>query len=475
MLPSKAKLADFFIKWEALIIFVVLFTLYLSNCFYYMSSTDTIPAVLLPFNILDKGTLTLDNFMPYYNQTTNWWGTYYFYESQGHVVSSYPIVVPLLATPLYLPAFLMTKLLGIPIDMGNHMFFLIAYAMEKLAAGFIAALAGVIFYKLLREMFDRKISLIGLAVFALGTSTWTIGSQGLWQHGMSELLICLILLIIAKGMKTKKTWHFILLGALSALLVFNRPTNGLLLIPVLYYALRSELKSALAYIISGAVVAIPFLAYSLYYFGSIFGGYGGLGSSLTIDGLIPYRLAGLLVSPSRGLLIYTPIAILALAGIFYVKGIKEPKMMRVLYLFGLAALGTILTYGAFPVWWGGGCYGPRFFTDIIPIIVLFVVLFINEVMAWPDGDKKKAVLAVIAFLAIWSIGVQAVGAYLYPVYGFQWGNGQTITVENQSKLWDWHDTQLGESLNGIFNRSAGYSYVIENGSVKVMPMKCALK
>jgi hypothetical protein len=144
-----------------------------------MSSTDTIPAILLPFNILDKGTVTLDNFMPYYNGTTNWWGTYYFRESQGHVVSSYPIVVPVLATPLYIPAFVITKLMGVPIDMGDHTFFLMVYAMEKLAAGFIAALTGVVFYLLLRELFDRKISLLGLAVFALGTSTWTIGSQGL--------------------------------------------------------------------------------------------------------------------------------------------------------------------------------------------------------------------------------------------------------------------------------------------------------
>jgi hypothetical protein len=51
-------------KYWAVAIFLLLFTLYLSNCFYYMSSTDTIPAILLPFNILDKGTVTLDNFMP---------------------------------------------------------------------------------------------------------------------------------------------------------------------------------------------------------------------------------------------------------------------------------------------------------------------------------------------------------------------------------------------------------------------------
>lgn len=462
-----AKIGDFIRRWEVAAIFILLFTVYLSNCFYYMSSTDTIPAILLPFNILDKQTVYLDNFMPYYNQTTNWWGTYFFTESRGHVLSSYPIVVPVLATPLYLPAYLLTKLAGIPIDMGNHTFFLMTYAMEKLSAGFIAALSGAIFYLLLREMFDRKVSLIGLVIFAFGTSTWTIGSQGLWQHGMSELLLCLTLYIVVKNLKSHKSINYVFLGLLSGLTVFDRPTNGILILPVLYYALRSRLKDIGAYGVSLAVIALPFLAYNLYFFGSFFGVYGGYG--LAFDSQSPARLAGLLISPSRGLLIYTPVAILALLGAFYVKTLKERTFRHVLYLYGLVALGTILAYTSFAVWWGGGCYGPRFLTDIIPIIALFVVLFINEVMGWPDDNKKKAVLAVITILAVWSIAVQAIGAYLYPVYGFQWGHGQTITVDDQSKLWDWGDTQIGESLNGIYNRSAGYTYIIENGSVKVVP------
>jgi hypothetical protein len=288
---------------------------------------------------------------------------------------------------------------------------------------------------------------------------------------MSELLLCLILYLIIRDHKVGHAWHFMALGILSALLVFNRPTNGLLLIPVLYYVLRSKPREILAYAIPAAAFALPFLAYNMYFFGSPFGGYSGLGASLALDSMMPYRLAGLLISPSRGLLIYTPIALLALFGLYYVKNLKVPKLRHVLYLYALAALGTIFTYSTFAMWWGGGCYGPRFFTDIMPIIVLFVVLLVSQVMVWPNGDKKKAVLAVIVVLAAWSIAVQAIGAYLYPAYGFQWGHGQMITVEDQSKLWDWSDTQLSESLNGIFNRSAGYDYVIENGSVKVVPRK----
>ncbi|WP_174589758.1 hypothetical protein [Methanocella conradii] len=105
---------------------------------------------------------------------------------------------------------------------------------------------------------------------------------------------------------------------------------------------------------------------------------------------------------------------------------------------------------------------------MMPIIVIFVTFCIDEALKL-EGSGRTMALAAIAVLIVASIAVQAIGAYLYPVYGFQWGHGQTITVENQSKLWDWSDTQIGESLNGIFNRSAGYTYIIENGNVKVVP------
>jgi len=106
----------------------------------------------------------------------------------------------------------------------------------------------------------------------------------------------------------------------------------------------------------------------------------------------------------------------------------------------------------------------------MPILILFVAMCLNEVMGWKDERKKKVILAIIFVLVAWSIAVQVIGAYLYPVYGFQWGHGQMITPENQSKLWDLKDTQIGESLGRLFNSSDhGYVYQIVNGSVQVMP------
>ena len=428
---------------------------------------------MLPFNILNGHGLLLDGFYnDYYKDTTNWWGNYYFTFTRGHVLSMYPIVVPLLVLPLYALPFIFIKLAGIPIDMHDHVFFLTVYGMEKLSAGVIAALSGVFMYMLLRELFDRKVSLAGTLFFALGTSTWTIGSQGLWQHGASELLLLAALLVLVRNVKSRKPLNFVLLGVLTALLVFNRPTNTLLAIPLILYALSDffvtkKLDGVVAYIAAGVAVSLPFLAYNLYYFGGMFGAYSGFVYAFGMDD-VPLRMAGLLVSPSRGLLIYTPAVLLAIPGYLLVKNIRPPALKSVFYMYGFSVIATILIYSLYECWWGGGCYGPRFFTDMMPVIAIFVTFCIDEALKL-EGSGRTMALSAIAVLIVASISVQAIGAYLYPVYGFQWGHGQTITVEDQSKLWDWRDTQIGESLNGIFNRSAGYTYIIENGNVKVVP------
>jgi hypothetical protein len=181
-------------------------------------------------------------------------------------------------------------------------------------------------------------------------------------------------------------------------------------------------------------------------------------------------LAGLLISPSRGLFIYTPIALLALFGVLYVKRLDSKVLRNTLYLGAVGVLAVVFIYTSFECWWGGGCYGPRFFTDLIPFIALGIVFTVNEALNHDRSSAglHKLKLGVIAILLAASILVQLIGVQLYPVYGFQWGHGQTITVQDQSKLWDWQDTQIGESLDGLTNSSNhGYRYQFNNGTVSV--------
>ena len=66
--------------------------------------------------------------------------------------------------------------------------------MEKISASFLASLASVLIFLVLRHENNRW-SLPLAVAFAFGTNTWMISSQALWQHGTGELLIALALLL----------------------------------------------------------------------------------------------------------------------------------------------------------------------------------------------------------------------------------------------------------------------------------------
>ena len=69
---------------------------------------DTVPASLLPFSILENHNLYFDQFVLYYNLNVEY--IYFFNEINGHFLSSYPIVTPILITPIYAILFLFLKL-----------------------------------------------------------------------------------------------------------------------------------------------------------------------------------------------------------------------------------------------------------------------------------------------------------------------------------------------------------------------------
>ena len=65
----------------------------------------------------------------------------------------------------------------------------------------------------------------------------------------------------------------ICLGILSGLLLFNRPVDGILLIPIIYYIVQMRDVRVIYYMIAAALSSAPFIFYNLNYFGSFFGGY----------------------------------------------------------------------------------------------------------------------------------------------------------------------------------------------------------
>lgn len=140
--------------------------------------------------------------------------------------------------------------------------------------------------------------------------------------------------------------------------------------------------------------------------------------------------AGLLVSPNRGVLIYSPVVLIALLGIPRAirEGWRTPPRWVV-----LAALMQFLLYGSYSVWWGGHTFGPRYMLDLLPLLVPAAAFGIEML-------RTRARVTLAAAVLVWSIAISALGAFHYPEG--RWNNDPEDVDRAHDRLWNWSDTQI---------------------------------
>lgn len=432
-----------FIKtYELLFLFSLFYLIYNLN-WRTIGSGDTIPASMLPFSILENHNIYLDNFYQYWKNAHI--VTYFVIEVNHHYLSTYPIVAPILITPLYAIPYLLLKLNYILIDLSNPGFNLIVSIMEKLAASFIAALAGIFVFLSLKELINRRTALIGTMIFAFATNTWTISSQGLWQHGLVELFLALSIYLVLLNEKQNSDKIIMSLGILSGLFFLNRPVDVVLLIPVLYYIITLKDRRIVYYFGLMALSGGPFLLYNYYYFGNPFGGYSILLSGFSLNPTNITYLAGLLISPSRGLFVYTPILIFSVFGYLKTSQIQNKNIRNFLMIFGFSVSISLLIYSCFNCWWAGWSYGPRFLTGMLPALVMFLGLYIRDIKFNIKTRKNLLIVCIISILLIWSVFAQLVGAFYYP--NGNWDGKPQSVDSHPDRIWDIKDTQIERSFN----------------------------
>jgi len=438
-------------KHELVFLFLLITTIYYLN-FQAFAGGDTLPAALLPFSILDQHTLFFDQFSNYI-QTIEI--PYMFSVHGGHYVSQYPVVLPVLVTPFYVIPYLFLNFFHIPVDMLNPSFKIVCFIMNKIAASFIATLSAIFLYMSLKNIFSKKISLFCTLIYAFATETWAISSQALWQQGAVELFLAILIYLIVINEKSENNNNFFLMGLFSGLLFFCRPVDGILLLPIIYYVLVHNPREKFYYLCSLILASLPFAVYNLYFFNNVFGGYSSLVSGFSFNPGALNSFLGLLISPNRGLFIFSPICLIAVFGIFGIKNIKPKKMQYFFILMAISVLCQIIVYSFFNMWWGGWSYGPRFLTGMLPFFIVFLGLYLDKFSktTWTQKSiRKYFIVFVISLFICWSVFVQIVGAFYHP--DPSWAATPNID-QNPQRLWDWNDSLIlynfraGPSDNGI--------------------------
>ncbi len=356
----------------------------------------------------------------------------------------YPIAPALVALPFVAPQVAAFDLFRPGWDRDRRTAVEQSVLMVKRSMAVIVALAGIILYRLLWSLGLGQAALPALLAACLGSDLWAVGSQAPWQHGPAALaLVSAIALLQARPVGRLR---LALAGAFTALLVACRLMDVVFAAAIVAWLAWTDWRQLRWFLPVPVVTAIALLSYNLWFFDTVIGGQArleqfhstrhgvsGTWSTPLFDGLL-----GTLLSPNRGLLVFCPWIAVALATL------AVPAVRRKLAGQSLICvlLASLILYAVmlskYSVWWGGHCFGPRYWTDAIPV---FAIAFAYG-LDW--ARMRSRVLAAIAATAvILSIAIQIIGVFCYPS---SWNLKPRNVDVFHERLWDWHDTELSRSV-----------------------------
>ena len=305
-----------------------------------------------------------------------------------------------------------------------------SWTEHLIASAVVAAAAVLMFFIAVRETSTPTAVLVAI-LFAFGTSAWSTASRSLWQHGPSMLLLAAALLIMVRG------GGLFWVGLLLAAAYVVRPTNVVPLAAAGAWTLVARRRELPSFLLGAGIVIALFVWSNARIYGGWLPPYYRPGF-YTTNYFVGDALAGNLVSPARGLFVFSPIFLLSIAGPL----IKAWSRRLTLLDLSIAAtivlhwIGISVSNGN---WWGGDSYGPRFFADMVPYLIVLLL----PVFAWLESARGAAFAAAatcVALLGTWSIGVHALGALNRAA--MDW-NVYPISVSLEPvRVWDWRRPQF---------------------------------
>jgi len=308
-----------------------------------------------------------------------------------------------------------------------------------IAASLLTALAVALAYLTARIRVSRVRALFLAAGVGLGTGYWAQVSRTLWAHETAIFGIALAMLAFAVPEERISVRRAVVVAAGLALAGVARPQLAPMIALLLGgVAWRTPWRGAVAAFAIVTAAAVLLMVVNLRWFGHALGpvslmeefnnrAHGTTTSfRLSLDGF-----AGLLVSPNRGLLIFSPVVLVAFGGLraAIVDGWRSP-----LRWCALAVLGQYALYSTYAVWWGGHTYGPRYLTDVLPVMVPLAAASLAQMSLTPIAVSLGTAVLV------WSIGVSALGAFCYP--NDRWNIDPNDVDRHHERLWSWSDMQI---------------------------------
>lgn len=315
---------------------------------------------------------------------------------------------------------------------------------NQIAAAIAAVTTGLLMWVLHRRL--RSVAWAGgLALtFALGTGVMSTTSRNLWVQGPA-LLVTVGVLALAQALTERRgpiaRVDAVLVAAAALLVVLGystRPPLALLGIVMLWLAWdRGRWRLAVAYAAASAGGLVAVVSVNIATYGDWIAPYSR--DRLELGRSFPEAFAANLVSPGRGLFVWTPLLLLGVA--WCVVRWRDASLFERL-LVGWVGL-HLVAVSAFPHWWAGATVGPRFMLDVVPALFVLLTTPVMALRATPASGRRSALLAALAVATLWGGFVNVRAGYRMSVMLWNWPSEAHVSIEvDPGRVWDWSDPQF---------------------------------
>jgi hypothetical protein len=319
--------------------------------------------------------------------------------STGRWMNLHPMGTAILMAPFFVTADLLTVWSNLPRDgfslyyqhgaaLGGMVFFLFGLAMVR---------------RLLREQFSDGVVLASLIAITWGTNLFHYAVfDGTFSHAYAFCLVGLFVWLVERWWERPTVVGSAAIGGVAALNVLVRHTNLIFVLVLPLYGivhwrdvrargveLRDRWRMLAMAAAAGALLLAPQLVLYKWITGRWFANaYDTVGMGFS---LASPHLADVLFSTQKGLFFWSPILLLAVAGVFVATGRARALALPAVVVF---AIQTLLI-GTWSVWQFGATFGHRGFTDGFALAAPFIASF----FAWSARYRRAMPAIAIAATA----------------------------------------------------------------------------
>ncbi len=314
--------------------------------------------------------------------------------------------------------------------------------LEAAIAALLMATLATIFFFTARLLLPPRWSAAVAIGGALGTQVYSTASRALWSETWGIFLLGIVILLLLAVETGRARFRPILTASILSWMFFVRPTFAIPVIAISVYVLLFCRQMFVRYALTGAAWLAGFVAYSWIHFHQLLPSYYRASRISTTT--FWTALAGNLVSPARGLLVYVPVLLfVAYLLIAYRSKIRH---RRLLFLSLAVIAAHLLLISGFPHWWGGHSFGPRFTTGLVPWFVLLAILGLDAMLtsqrrhSTTRSLRWQAQLIVGVVLLVASMFIHTRGAASHATW--RWNQKPKGIDEHPERLWDWRQPQF---------------------------------